>query len=91
MLINKGSEITYLENYRNGKIKAGLGIGNNLDNYLRLKHGQLNILLGHDNVGKTFFFTYYMLSHAIINNKTFSFSKFFKRAYSLYKCSCIFF
>ena len=71
MLINKGSEITYLENYRNGKIKAGLGIGNDLDNYLRLKQGQLNILLGHDNVGKTVFFTYYMLSHAIINNKTF--------------------
>ena len=30
MLVKKGSELTYLENYRNGKIKAGLGIGNNL-------------------------------------------------------------
>ena len=53
MLVKKGSELTYLENYRKGKIKAGLGIGNNLDNYLRLKQAQLNIILGHDNVEKT--------------------------------------
>lgn len=71
MLVKKGSELTYLENYRKGKIKAGLGIGNNLDNYLRLKQAQLNIILGHDNVGKSYFFSYYMLSHALINNKTF--------------------
>ena len=71
MLVKKGSEITYLENYRKGNIKPGLGIGNDLDNYLRLKQAQLNIILGHDNVGKSYFFSYYMLSHALINDKKF--------------------
>ena len=34
MLIKKGSELKYLENYREGKIKVGLGIGNDLDKYI---------------------------------------------------------
>ena len=67
MLISKGTSEKYLEDLKNGNIKAGLGIGNKLDDYIRFKKSQLNIILGHDNVGKTYFFTYYMLSLALIN------------------------
>mgnify|MGYP003133560977 FL=1 len=71
MLVTQGSEFQYLQNYKEGKIKPGIGIGNNLDNYFRLKKGEITIILGHDNVGKTFWFVYYMLSQALINDKTF--------------------
>ena len=33
MLVTQGSEFQYLQNYKEGKIKPGIGIGNNLDNY----------------------------------------------------------
>ena len=62
MLVTQGSEFQYLQNYKEGKIKPGIGIGNNLDNYFRLKKGEITIILGHDNVGKTAWFVYYMLS-----------------------------
>ena len=65
MLITKGSDITYLEDYRNGKIKLGLDTGTALDDYLRFKRKQIVIILGHDNVGKTYFFEWYMLVLAL--------------------------
>jgi len=54
MLKSAGDSLDYLLNYRNGKIKQGLEIGCVLDDYLRFKPKQLNIILGHDNVGKTY-------------------------------------
>tara|TARA_R110002012_G_scaffold314915_2_gene528082 strand:- start:1148 stop:2026 length:879 start_codon:yes stop_codon:yes gene_type:complete len=65
MLINKGSNISYLERYKDGKIKLGLDTGTALDKYLRYKRKQLSIILGHDNVGKTYFFQWYMLVLAL--------------------------
>ena len=65
MLINKGSAISYLQAYKEGKIKLGLETDCALDNYFRFKRKQLNIILGHDNVGKTYWFEWYMLVLAL--------------------------
>jgi len=65
MIISKGSSISYLEDYKEGRIKVGLDTGSPLDDYLRFKRKQLNIILGHDNVGKTYFFEWYMLVLAL--------------------------
>jgi hypothetical protein len=65
MLETKGSHLEYLYKVKDGKIKQGLGIGTGLDEYLRFKPKQLCIILGHDNVGKTYFTTWYFLTLAV--------------------------
>jgi len=71
MLIKSGSGINYLLDYKNGKIKQGLQIGCPLDNYLRFKPKQLNVILGHDNVGKSYWITWYFLTLSLTNNLKF--------------------
>lgn len=61
MITKQGDVIQYLLDYKEGKIKEGLGIGCELDQYLRFKRKQLNIILGHDNVGKTYWINWYFL------------------------------
>lgn len=63
--------LKYLIDYRNGKIKKGLGIDNYLDEHLLFKNGQLNIILGHDNVGKSYFINWYFLNLALKHNLKF--------------------
>lgn len=65
MLIKQGSALNYLLDYRNGKIKKGLGLDCMMDDYLVFKPKQLNIILGHDNVGKTYFINFYFLALAL--------------------------
>jgi hypothetical protein len=48
---SKGQHLSYLFDYKDGKIKLGLGLDCLLDHNLRFKPKQLNIILGHDNVG----------------------------------------
>ena len=55
----KGDSAQYLLDYKHGKIKKGYGINCDLDNHLRFKRKQLNIILGHDNVGKTYWINWY--------------------------------
>ena len=64
MILAEGHSTQYLNDYKEGKISQGLGIGNALDDYLRFKRKQLNIVLGHDNVGKSYFMEYYFLALA---------------------------
>jgi hypothetical protein len=71
MIHKQGSAMQYLLDYKSGKIKDGLGIGCDLDTYIRFKPKQLVIILGHDNVGKTFWITWYFLSLAIVNDLKF--------------------
>ena len=71
MLRKQGDETEYLINYREGKIQMGLEIGCYLDDYLRFKPKQLNIILGHDNVGKTYWINWYFLTLALKHNITF--------------------
>jgi hypothetical protein len=62
MILEKGHSNQYLIDYKQGKIKKGLGLGIPLDEYLLFKPKQLNIILGHDNVGKSYWFEWYMLA-----------------------------
>ena len=71
MLRKQGDETEYLINYREGKIQMGLEIGCYLDDHLRFKPKQLNIILGHDNVGKTYWINWYFLTLALKHNITF--------------------
>ena len=65
MILKKGIAMQYLLDYKSGKIKHGLGIGTELDNYLRFKPSQLCIILGHDNVGKSYWINWYFLTLAL--------------------------
>ena len=65
MIETKGKHIEYLLDVHAGKIQQGLAIGCELDNYLRYKTGNLNLILGHDNVGKSYFINWYFLTLAI--------------------------
>jgi hypothetical protein len=71
MLNKQGDSIKYLLDYKNGKIKQGLEIECYLDNFLRYKPKQLNIILGHDNVGKTYWINWYFLTLALKHELTF--------------------
>jgi len=53
--------MSYLEDYREGKLAQGLGIGNGLDENLRFKKAQFVMINGLDNVGKTYWFMWYAL------------------------------
>lgn len=61
MILQKGSDNDYLLDYRHDRIPLGLGIGCELDNHLRFKRGQFVGVLGGNNVGKTYFMTWYYL------------------------------
>lgn len=65
MIHTKGSATQYLLDYKSGKIKHGLGIDTVLDDYLRFKPSQLVIILGHDNVGKSYWINWYFLVLAL--------------------------
>jgi hypothetical protein len=71
MLSKQGDALQYLLDVRDGKIKQGLGLDCFLDEHLRFKPKQLNIILGHDNVGKTYWINWYFLSLALKHNLTF--------------------
>lgn len=64
MILNNGHSTQYLNDYLDGKIPTGLKLGCDLDDFYVHKQGQLNIILGHDNVGKTYFLEWYFLALA---------------------------
>jgi len=72
MILKKGHSTKYLQDYKDGLIPMGLGIGCDLDNHLVWKDSQLNFILGHDNVGKTYFIEWYFLALATNHNMTFT-------------------
>ena len=66
MLINYKKEIDILKSIRNGKYKEGLKLDiPELDEYIRFKPSNFNIVLGHANVGKTTSILYLMLCYSI--------------------------
>ena len=70
MLINFDDQINKLQDIRTGKVKEGLKLGfPSLDEHMRFKFGNFNIVLGHANSGKTtltlFFMLLYSLKHKI--------------------------
>jgi len=58
-MLSKGQQAKYLLDYRFGRIKQGLEIGCDLDEFIVFKQRQLNIILGHDNVGKSYWIFWY--------------------------------
>jgi hypothetical protein len=71
MILNNGHSTQYLNDYLDGKIPTGLKLGCDLDDFFVHKQGQLNVLLGHDNVGKTYFLEWYFLALATNHNLKF--------------------
>lgn len=67
-ILRKGSSRQYLQDFRDGKIKQGLGLGCELDEYIRFKKRQFVGVLGSDNVGKTYFMEWYMLALSTQHN-----------------------
>jgi hypothetical protein len=62
MILPFGSATEDLLKYREGAIEEGYGVNiPELDRYIRFKKGEFNIILGHDNVGKTGWFLWYAL------------------------------
>lgn len=62
MIQKQGQSTEALLAYKDGKIEHGLGIGiPDMDLHIRFKRGQLNIILGHDNIGKTAMTLWYFL------------------------------
>ena len=64
MILSNEHSDKYLKDFHSGKVAQGLGIGCVLDDYLRFKRKQLNIVLGHDNVGKSYWMEFYFLALA---------------------------
>lgn len=71
MILKDGHSTNYLLDYKDGKISMGLGVGCVLDDYIRFKRKQLNIVLGHDNVGKSYFMLWYFLCLSVKHNLKF--------------------
>tara|TARA_R110000822_G_scaffold288004_2_gene409236 strand:- start:6917 stop:7810 length:894 start_codon:yes stop_codon:yes gene_type:complete len=71
MIQKHGDAIGYLMDYKDGRIKQGLGIGSPLDKWIRHKPSEMTIILGHDNVGKTYITTWYFLCLALVNDLQF--------------------
>ena len=69
MIIDHRENDKFLELARLNEIPQGLGINNNLDNNLRFKVGTFNIILGHANVGKTYWILWYFLALSKIHGK----------------------
>lgn len=62
MIIDHRDNDEFLELARLDKIPQGLGLNINLDTHLRFKIGSFNIILGHANVGKTYWVLWYLLA-----------------------------
>lgn len=61
-MITEQSKISeYLLAFHEGRIAQGKEIGCDLDDFIRFKHGTFNMILGHDNVGKTYWRVWYYL------------------------------
>jgi len=70
-LLNNNIADDFLNDVRTGKLELGLDVGCSLDKYLRYKEGTFNVILGHANVGKTYWVLWYMLAIAMKHNKRF--------------------
>ena len=69
MILDQQEINQYLQDYHDGKIAMGKGIGSNsLDSSIRYKQGEFTVINGLDNVGKTDFMLWYAMSLSIKHN-----------------------
>jgi hypothetical protein len=78
-ILTAESSLQYLFDYSSGKIPSGLKLGCDLDNHLQFKRNQLNMILGHDNVGKSYWIEWYYL--ALATNHDLKFTLFMDENY----------
>jgi len=66
MLIDYNKQLDILRQIRSGKLKEGLKLDiPQIDEYIRFKPSNFNIVLGHANVGKTTSILYLMLCYSL--------------------------
>ena len=54
---------------RRGRVKTGLDFGHyKIDEYLKFKKGNFNVILGHNNVGKTTTIIFLMVMQSVNND-----------------------
>ena len=69
MLINYSDHINKLNDFRKGKVREALKLGHKeIDSSFRFVAGNMNFILGHNNVGKTHFTFYLMLLYSLKHN-----------------------
>lgn len=69
MIINTDNTFDYLQQVRSGEIKEGIKLDiPDIDQYIRFKPSNFNVVLGHANVGKTTVILYLMLCYAKKHN-----------------------
>ena len=69
MIINFEEQLSKLKQVRKGTLKKGLRLDiPKLDEHLRLKPNNFNVILGHANVGKTTVILYLMLLYSVKHN-----------------------
>jgi len=69
MIINTENTFDYLQQVRSGEIKEGIKLGiPYVDQYIRFKPSNFNVVLGHANVGKTTVILYLMLCYTKKHN-----------------------
>jgi hypothetical protein len=61
MKVDHREQDEFLELLRTNRVPLGKGLGIHLDEHLRFKEGSFNIILGHANVGKTYWLLFYLL------------------------------
>lgn len=72
MIVNSSSIFKKLLDIKHGRVKEGLKIGiPDIDEYLRYKQGNFNLLIGHANVGKTTVILYLFVIWALKHKKRF--------------------
>lgn len=69
MIIDFKDHLSKIEDVRNGKVKEGLRLDiSDIDEFIRFKPSNFNVILGHANVGKTTVILYLMLLYSIKHN-----------------------
>lgn len=69
MIINFNDHLKKIEDVRTGKLKEGLKLGvAEIDEYLRFKISNFNVILGHASSGKTTLVLYLMLLYSLKHN-----------------------
>lgn len=72
MIVNSSNIFKKLLDIKHGRVKEGLKIGiPDIDEYLRYKQGNFNLLIGHANVGKTTVILYLFVIWALKHKKRF--------------------
>jgi len=67
--VNMDEHLRTIDLKRKGRLKMGMGIGVDVfDRHIQFKKGEMTVIAGHANAGKTTVILWYMLVNAVKNN-----------------------